>query len=46
MEAIALRVGDLNISNFEELAEFAKNASKAMGQAQEALKRHTAEHGC
>jgi hypothetical protein len=46
MEAIALRIGELNISHFDELAEFAKDAKKAMEEAREALERHTAEHGC
>ena len=43
MELIALRVRELKTPTFEALVN---NARKPMEQAQEALKRHIAEHGC
>jgi hypothetical protein len=43
LELIALRIGELNTPTFEVLVN---NARKPMEEAQEALKRHIAEHGC
>ena len=43
VELIALRVRELKTPTFEALVN---NARKPMEEAQEALKRHIAEHGC
>jgi hypothetical protein len=46
IQLMAWRIGGLRDLNFEELADLAKNARKPLEEAQEALERHTAEHGC
>jgi hypothetical protein len=39
-------IGKLKKSDFEELLEFGETARKIANEAQEALDRHRAEHGC
>ena len=43
---LARFIGKLKRSDFEELLEFGGTARKIVNEAQEALERHTAEHGC
>jgi hypothetical protein len=40
------RIGEVKYPNYEELQNLAEAATKLVKNAQDALERHTAEHGC
>jgi hypothetical protein len=46
MEQVTWILGRLEKPNHEDLNELAETARRIVDDAQQALKRHTAEHGC
>jgi DNA phosphorothioation-dependent restriction protein DptG len=46
IEKITWRIGEPRVPNYEELQDLVQAARKLMEDAQEALVRHAAEHGC